>query len=189
MWVNQQKVTTLSSKTLYAAERGLRWRRAGVRQTLQERRAEVICRRGSDRYNCTRIRSGHPICDEGTGGTYDRSTTGSAVSITHEMTSFQRLSSSEYRLVVATGLICTLVDALTRPSTLNACLACFREPRGLPSPGDRARTRFAFSYNGGGRMDLEVPENGSGGGSSSSMEGNKLVASSGDAGAGDEENL
>ena len=130
MWVNQQKVTTLSSKTHYAAERGLRWRRAGVRQTLQERRAEVICRRGSDRYNCTRIRSGHPICDEGTGGTYDRSTTGSAVSITHEMTSFQRLSSSEYRLVVATGLICTLVDALTRPSTLNACLACFREPRG-----------------------------------------------------------
>lgn len=179
----------LSLKTHYAAERGLWWRRAGARQTLQERRSEVICRRGSDHYHCTKIRSGHPIYDEGTGGTYDRSTTGSTVSITREMTSFQRLSSSEYRLVVATGLICTLVDALTRPSTLNACLARFRGPGGLPSPGDRARTRFAFSYNGGGRMDLEVPENGSSGGSSSSMAGNKLVAGAGDGGAGDEENL
>lgn len=148
--------------------------------------------RGSDHYSCTKIRFGHSICDEGTCGTHDKSTTGSTVSITREMTSFQILSSSEYRLVVmgvATRPVCTLVDALTRPSTLNAYLARFRGPGGLPSPGDRERTRVAFSYNGGGRMDLEVPENGSRGGSSSSMAGNKLVVGSGDGGAGDEENL
>ena len=95
---------------------------------------------------------------------------------------------------VARGLVCTLVDTLTRPSTgpFNAYLARLRGPGGLPSPGDRARTRVAFdtfSYNGGGRLDLEVPENGSSGGSSSSRAGNKLVLGSGDGGAGDEENL
>ena len=116
------------------------------------------------------------------------------MSITLAMTSFQILSSSEYRLAaigVVTGLICTLVDALTRPSTgsLNARLARLRGPWGLASPGERARTRVAFSYNGGGRLDLEVPENGSIGGSSSSKAGNKHVAGSGDGGAGDEENL
>ena len=121
--------------------------------------------------------------------------TGFTVSITLEISSFQILSSSEYRLEVigvATGLICMLVDALTRLSTeaWGACLARFRGGAGLlPSPGDRGRTRDAFSYDGGGRMDFEVPENGSSWGSSSSMAGNKLVGGSGDGGAGEEENL
>lgn len=117
--------------------------------------------------------------------------TGFTVSITLEMASSQMFSSSEYHLVVtevATGLICTLVDALTRPST-ESRLTRFRGG-GLPSPGDRARTRVAFfSYNGGGRMDFEVPESGWSGRSSSSMGGNKVVVGSGDDGAGDEENL
>jgi hypothetical protein len=90
---------------------------------------------------------------------------------------------------VATGLICTLVNALTRPST-EPCLARFLREGGLPSPGDRGRTRAAFfSYNGGGWLDFEFPENGWSGRSSSSMGGNKLVVDPGDGGAGDEENL
>ena len=52
---------------------------------------------------------------------------------------------------VAVGLICMLVDMLTRPSTelWGACLARFLGAGGLSSPGDRARTRADFSYKGG----------------------------------------